>query len=621
MKLDTEFRKLPLRFDAERLALEVRQFSESDWRGHPQGHKGNSAIPLIAVEGDPANDGVKGPMRPTPLLERCPYVRQVLAALDTPLGRTRFMRIVGQGEATAHVDTNYYWMQRVRVHVPLVTFPEVEFVCGGRSLHMAAGECWIFDTWRLHNVLNPNAHDRIHLVADTVGSASFWELAARAQRPFAADPVPAASPTHVPYVPHARSELATEHVNFPVVMSPWEQECLIVRILEDVAESKSGGSELAGRLEALLEKRHRQWRALWAQHGDTPPGWPAFTQLVRQLDGDLADFAGQITLPNNLDVVEVLRQAIIRPALNTDLLAPSASEGKPASLALGTGSRAGSPRFERPIFIVSAPRSGSTLLFETLARSPTVHTIGSESHEVFEGIPRLNPQRRGYDSNRLTSADCDAETAETLCGKFLALLRDRAGHAVAPDAPSVRLLEKTPKNSLRVPFLNAVFPDALFLYLYREPHENISSILDAWRSKKFVTYPELPGWKGLAWSLLLIPGWRELSGRDLPSIAAEQWAVANRILLDDLEQLPRERWAAVSYAELVNAPQRTAERLCHFAGIAWDQHVEQGQLPASRHTLTPPDPNKWRKNIQELAPLLPRVEAIGARARRVAGCA
>src|SRR5436189_2461702 len=118
MKLDTEFRKLPLRFDALRLALEVRQFAESEWRGHPQGHKGNSAVPLIAVNGDPANDGVKGPMRPTALLERCPYIRQVLAALDTPLGRTRLMRIIGQGEATAHVDTNYYWLQRVPVHVP-----------------------------------------------------------------------------------------------------------------------------------------------------------------------------------------------------------------------------------------------------------------------------------------------------------------------------------------------------------------------------------------------------------------------------------------------------------------------------------------------------------------------
>ena len=36
------------------------------------------------------------------------------------------------------------------------------------------------------------------------------------------------------------------------------------------------------------------------------------------------------------------------------------------------------------IFIVAAPRSGSTLLFETLLRSPTLWTIGGESHAIFQ---------------------------------------------------------------------------------------------------------------------------------------------------------------------------------------------------------------------------------------------
>ena len=41
-------------------------------------------MPLIAVNGDPANDGVKGSMRPTPALQRCPYIRQVLDNLQHP---------------------------------------------------------------------------------------------------------------------------------------------------------------------------------------------------------------------------------------------------------------------------------------------------------------------------------------------------------------------------------------------------------------------------------------------------------------------------------------------------------------------------------------------------------
>jgi hypothetical protein len=630
MKLDTEFCKLPLRFDAARLAEEVAQFAPGEWRVHPQGHAGNSAVPLIAVHGDPTNDSVKGPMQSTPALARCPYLRQVLASVQSVLGRTRLMRIIGNGEATAHVDTNYYWMQRVRVHVPIVTDPEVQFQCNDRSIHMAPGETWIFDTWKLHNVINPTPRDRIHLVADTVGSAEFWDLVAAAERPFAPEPQPPQPASFIPYDPNRSVQLETEAVNFPVVMTPWEQEALLVRFFEEARQSDRCPEDETLELEALLERFYRQWRCLWARHGDAAPGWPKYKQLLDQLDTQLAPFAERIYLPNNLEAVETIRQAIIRSSLNPELAGTGDKEtrkqgdketrnirvpvkGSPGPVN-GLAAVA-PPRFDRPIFIVAAPRSGSTLLFETLARSPGVWTVGGESHEVFELIPKLNPLRRGCDSNRLTAADYDAETAATLRNRFLELLRDRDGRP--PPAGAVRLLEKTPKNALRIPFLDVVFPEALFIYLYREPHENLSSILEAWRSGGFVTYPRLPEWEGLPWSLLLIPEWRQLRGQPLPEIAAAQWMTANRCILDDLEQLPEDRWCLVSYADLVADPQTLAERLCRFAGVTWDQQL-RGPLPLSRHTLTPPVPNKWRKNEAELAMVLPRAEAVAARVRAVA---
>ena len=101
-----------------------------------------------------------------------------------------------------------------------------------------------------------------------------------------------------------------------------------------------------------------------------------------------------------------------------------------------------------------------------------------------------------------------------------------------------------------------MFPDALFIYLYREPRENVSSAIDAWRSGKFVTYPDLPGWDGPPWSLLLIPGWRELNGKPVEEVAAAQWRAANEHILDDLGKLPRNRWLGVSYAELLADPRR-----------------------------------------------------------------
>lgn len=50
-------------------------------------------------------------------------------------------------------------------------------------------------------------------------------------------------------------------------------------------------------------------------------------------------------------------------------------------------------QFERPVIIVSAPRSGSTLLFETICHAQSLWTIGDESHMVFEHIEKLNPPR------------------------------------------------------------------------------------------------------------------------------------------------------------------------------------------------------------------------------------
>src|SRR5690606_33866497 len=139
-----------------------------------------------------------------------------------------------------------------------------------------------------------------------------------------------------------------------------------------------------------------------------------------------------------------------------------------------------------------------------------------------------------------------------------------------PEGRPFRLLEKTPKNALRVPFLAEVFPDATFLYLYRDPRETISSMLDAWRSGRFVTYPDLPGWGQPQWSLLLTPGWEELRVVPLAEVVARQLVTTTETLLDDLEALDPERWCLTSYDKLVADPAAEIGRLCEHLGLAWD---------------------------------------------------
>lgn len=267
--------------------------------------------------------------------------------------------------------------------------------------------------------------------------------------------------------------------------------------------------------------------------------------------------------------------------------------------------------FDRPIFIVSSPRSGSSLLFLTLAQAPGVFTIGGESHALIERIPGLHPRDRGWTSNCLAAADATPDLAEAIAANFYRTLRDRDAR---PPSGRATMIEKTPKNSLRVPFFASVWAQARFVYLYRDTRETLSSMLEAWNSGRFRTYPLLPGWTGLPWSLLLVPGWRDLIGRPLPEIVAHQWAAVTNALLDSLEALPAERVAGVSYADFLAAPQATVAGLCERLELGWDQALS-GALPLSPTVVTAPSAGKWRRDEAAIEAVWPIVADADARAR------
>ena len=108
MRLETEFYKLPLRVDVEQLIKEVSGFAEDEWRAHPQQFEGNTAMILVAANGE-INDDMQGPMLPTEKLKRCAYIQQILASFNTVIGRSRLMRLSPQATVPVHTDINYYW--------------------------------------------------------------------------------------------------------------------------------------------------------------------------------------------------------------------------------------------------------------------------------------------------------------------------------------------------------------------------------------------------------------------------------------------------------------------------------------------------------------------------------
>ena len=266
------------------------------------------------------------------------------------------------------------------------------------------------------------------------------------------------------------------------------------------------------------------------------------------------------------------------------------------------------------MFIVAPPRSGSTTLLRALARGDGIFTAGENGHRVLDSIYELDPANRDWDSNRLTEADVAPRVVEELRSNLKGILVDRNGSRPGLDASGLRWLDSTPRNALRVPFLNAVCPDAIFIYVHRDPRETLREMVRAWRSGSAVTHPDLPDWPGPPWSLLLVPGWRELAGKDVPELATEQWLRTTRTLLDDLEKFPPERWCVADWSALMRNPTEELERLSSFVGIEADEDAAV-PLRTTRDQLASGKPQKSDALDRELEGLLPRTEELDERAR------
>lgn len=238
-------------------------------------------------------------------------------------------------------------------------------------------------------------------------------------------------------------------------------------------------------------------------------------------------------------------------------------------------------------------------------------TTGQESHYLIEDIPGLSPPERGWGSNRLTADDVTPERFRLISSEFYRQARDRDGRK--PEGP-VRILEKTPKNALRVPFFSAIWPDAVFIYLYRDVRETLGSMMEAWASGAFRTYPGLPGWTGYPWSMLLVPDWRDLIGLSLPEIVAHQWARTTEFLVGDLKAIPSERLRIVTYDALRESPQSVVESLAASLAIPWDRQLTS-DLPLSKTTVSPPRPDKWRRLEAAIEAVYPIVSAAESLAR------
>lgn len=280
-----------------------------------------------------------------------------------------------------------------------------------------------------------------------------------------------------------------------------------------------------------------------------------------------------------------------------------------------------------PLVILSMPRSGSTLLYEILQQAPGLWSIRGESHEVLEALDRLRADQRGHESNRLTQADVDEEVRQTILSGFAAQTVDRSGHR-PHGSRAVRLLEKTPRNIIRIPFLESLFDDPQYVVLYREPRQTLHSLLEAWEAPGFWQFKQdepwcdLPGWDRPQWCMVLPPDWRRMIGATLEEVVAFQWASCIELALDDLAHVPSTRWLPVDYDNLIDDPVSSTQAICDFAGLTFDAVLHRAvteELSPSSSVVSAPRRDKWRDREETIARVLPLVAGANRRFRAAAG--
>ncbi|MES2443193.1 MAG: aspartyl/asparaginyl beta-hydroxylase domain-containing protein [Pseudomonadota bacterium] len=305
MRLTQPLLRLPIRFDAAALAAEIDAFPARAWVPHPNKIPGNEAAMLVTTEGRLIEDLI-GPMAPTEFLRSAPYMMEAMAAIGAVWGRCRLMRLSPGAVVPPHVDTHYYWRTHVRIHVPIVTAPEVSFTCRGETVHMAAGECWIFDTFARHHVENGASFSRTHLVLDTVGGEWLWDLI---------DAAGGESRLIAPGMGEGRP-LKFEGLNVTGIMSPWELRYHIAFLREEAEPDPLLGA-IFGQLERLAEG----WSGVWAQHGASPDGIPAYRQLLGGVERALLAIGGQqVRLRNDLPLYRVIDELLF--TVNATLTTP-----------------------------------------------------------------------------------------------------------------------------------------------------------------------------------------------------------------------------------------------------------------------------------------------------------
>lgn len=193
-----------------------------------------------------------------------------------------------------------------------------------------------------------------------------------------------------------------------------------------------------------------------------------------------------------------------------------------------------------PVFVLSGPRSGSTLLRVVLGSHPALHAP-IETHVRRLSVTYLTPLAR-------SAMDALGHNTQDLEH----ILWDRLLHRELVRSGKQTIVEKTPSNVFVAERLALCWPDARFLFLLRHP-------------------------------LSIARSWHEADPERRPMERAIEHTYKYMVALERTRG--RLDGLTVRYEDLTADPEGETRRLCEFLGIGWDagmitygQNVDQGEF-------------------------------------------
>ena len=267
---------------------------------------------------------------------------------------------------------------------------------------------------------------------------------------------------------------------------------------------------------------------------------------------------------------------------------------------------------QRPIIVVGCSRAGTTLVYKTLSESHEIGSLQRETHDYWTDLHP--PADKNWDTHALDAGDASPADRDTVSRYFYSWTGQH------------RWVDKNNQNGLCVPYLQALFPDAVFVFIKRSPGDNLNSLIEGWRKPdEFATWSsDLPATVAVEngtltqWCFFLADGWREYVNAPVEDVAAFQYAAINQAILDARASVPPGQWVDVFYEDFLRDPVATFRQVFEGCGLVFDARLQAhcaDVLDIPYNAFSEIRLDKWKdgRNREKIERVLPQVADVAAR--------